>query len=435
MRQTPTLLMWLLGFALLAIHPAHAENWPQWRGPNNDGISTATDVPRTWSKTENVAWRLPLPGPAGSTPVIWEDRIFLTSASGEDLVLMCISTDGSQLWSKQVSTGNRDANRGEGNSASPSPSTDGEHVWSFFGVGDLACHTVDGEEVWKFDVQDRYGEFDIQFGMASTPVLYDGALYLQLIHGTMRGSDYTVGKVIKLDAATGEEIWAVDRNTDASFECKHSYASPFIYNDGTTSFLVTHGADCTAGFDLTDGTELWRLNGLNGPSVFNDGRHDPTFRFVASPLVVPGSIVIPTAKRGPVVTLSVDPQMSGDITQNEQVVNWSFERTPDVCIPLIHEGLVYLADNDGQLTCLDLKTGEQLYRVRTHTAQHRASPVLADGHLYWPAKDGVTSVIKAGPEFELVADNDIGEPIASSPVLIGNRLYLRSFDALYAIEN
>ncbi|MDA7528123.1 PQQ-binding-like beta-propeller repeat protein, partial [bacterium] len=201
-----------------------AENWSQWRGPRGDSTSVETGIPLEWSKTKNVAWRLELPGSAGATPVIWEDRIFLTSAEENDLVLMAVSTAGKQLWKKKVATGNKNARGGEGNSASASPSTDGKHVWCFFGTGDLACYTVDGEEVWSFNVQERYGRFDIQFGMTSTPVLHQGNLYLQLIHGTMR-SDYTVGKVIKLEAATGKEIWAVDRPSTATFECKHSYAS------------------------------------------------------------------------------------------------------------------------------------------------------------------------------------------------------------------
>ncbi|MCA8997304.1 MAG: PQQ-like beta-propeller repeat protein, partial [Planctomycetaceae bacterium] len=409
------------------------ENWPQWRGPRHDGISHETDIPITWSKTKNVKWRLPLPGAAGATPVVWDDQIFLTSAEGDDLLLLAIGTNGQEQWRRKVTTGNQLARAGEGNSASATPATDGQHVWVFFGEGTLACYTVDGEEVWKFDVEDRYGRFDIQFGMTSTPVLDDGALYLQLIHGSMR-EDYTVGKVIKLDAATGKELWAVDRKTDASFECKHSYASPFLYDDGERQFLVTHGADCTAGYDLETGKELWRLNGLNGPSDFNQTKHDPTFRFVSSPGVVPGAVIVPTAKNGPSVALKVSEAMSGDITDKAQTLRWVNEKTPDVCIPLIKDGLVYLARKDGRLFCVDLETGEELYYERTHTSQHRSSPLWVDGHLVWCAKDGTCSVIKAGPKFELVASNTLEEPITASPIVANGTLYLRTYDALYAIK-
>jgi outer membrane protein assembly factor BamB len=214
---------------------ARAEHWPQWRGPRNDGISTEHGIPEGWSKTNHVAWRTPLPGRAGATPCVWGDRIYLTSNEGDDLVLLCVNTgDGKIRWKQKVGSGNQDARAGEGNSASPSPCTDGEHVWVFFGTGILACYTTDGVEVWKTDVNDRFGKIDIQFGMTSTPVLDGDSLYLQLIHGAMKLDDDTrTGKVIRLDKKTGKTIWEVDRITNAQFECKHSYASPFLYrHDG-----------------------------------------------------------------------------------------------------------------------------------------------------------------------------------------------------------
>ncbi|MFM7977082.1 MAG: PQQ-binding-like beta-propeller repeat protein, partial [Pirellula sp.] len=174
------------------ISGAMADNWPQWRGPKNDGVSTEKNIATQWSPQENVMWRCELPGQAGATPVVWQDRIFLTSAQGDDLVLMAVSTkDGKKLWQQKVGSGNQDARAGEGNSASPSPSTDGKHVWCFFGTGILACYTVDGQSVWKLDVNDKFGKLDIQFGMTSTPVLDGDALYLQLLHGPMRRDDNT----------------------------------------------------------------------------------------------------------------------------------------------------------------------------------------------------------------------------------------------------
>src|SRR3990172_8034440 len=121
-----------------------AENWPQWRGPANNGVSSETNLPTRWSKTEHVAWRLPLPGPAGATPVVWNDRIFLTSTDGEKLLLMCVGTDGKELWRKTVDTGNKNVRGDEGNSCSPSPVTDGEHVWIVMGTGTVACYDFDG---------------------------------------------------------------------------------------------------------------------------------------------------------------------------------------------------------------------------------------------------------------------------------------------------
>lgn len=433
--------VWSLGL----FSAADAENWPQWRGPNGDGISAEKGIATEWSKTKNVRWRTPLPGSAGATPVVWGDRIFVSSVlggddtesqEGSDLLLIALeATTGKELWRRKVGSGNQNARVSEGNSASASPATDGKHVWVFFGTGVLACYTVEGDEVWKFDMQDRYGKFDIQFGMTSTPVLHEGALYQQLIHGAMRHNDDTrTGKIIKLDAATGKEIWAVDRSTEAVFENKHSYASAFIYEDDQQQFLVAHGADCTTGHDLASGKELWRFSGLNAPSSYNTGSFDPTFRFVASPGVVPGTIVIPTAKNGPTVTLKVKSGMSGDITDDQSIVSWSDSKTPDVSIPLVIDDVVFCLQKDGRVFAYDRASGQELYFERTHNSQHRSSPVYADGHIYYCAKDGMCTVLKAGPKFEVVAENDLAEPITASPVVANGVLYIRSYEAIYAIS-
>lgn len=416
---------------------ASGENWPQWRGPRGDGIAHEQGLPATWSKSNNVAWRTPLPGRAGATPCVWDDRVYLTSNEGDDLVLLCVAAgDGRILWKRKVADGNRDARAGEGNSASPSPSTDGKHVWVFFSTGVLACYSRQGDEVWKFDVADRFGKIDIQFGMTSTPVLDGDALYLQLIHGAMKLGDQTrTGKVVKLDKATGRTIWAVDRVTDAQFECKHSYASPVLYRHDGREFLVVHGADCTTGHALDDGRELWRFGGLNGPTATNPKANDNTFRFVASPAVAPGTIVIPTAKGGPTVAIRVNDDLKGDCSTKPAVVRWVNPLTPDVSIPLIADGLVYLLHKDGKLQCVDLETGADLYVRRTHTGQHRTSPLLVAGRIYFGSNDGWISAVRAGREFELLDSIDLGgEAVTASLVVANGTLYVRSYEALYAIR-
>jgi len=415
---------------------AETARWPQWRGADGHGIAAGQSLPEHWSKSENVLWRTPLPGRAGATPCIWDDCIYLTSNEGDDLVLLCVGREkGELLWKQTVTSGNQDARSGEGNSASPSPSTDGEHVWVFFGTGVLACYTCDdGDEVWKFNVGDRFGKLDIQFGMTSTPVLDGDSLYLQLLHGPMRLDDQTrIGKVIRLNKKTGETEWEIDRITDAQFECKHSYASPFLYRDGEREFLIVHGADCITGHALDDGRELWRFGGLNGPNDLNPKPHDGTFRFVASPGFVPGTIVVPTAKAGPTVCLNVNDDLVGDCTGKASVVRWVLDVTPDVSIPLIADGLVYLLHKDGKLQCVDLASGEEVYFERTHTGQHRTSPLLADGRLYFGSNDGWVSVVKAGRDFDLIESVDLGEQVSSSPIAVDNTLYIRSSDALYAV--
>jgi outer membrane protein assembly factor BamB len=410
-----------------------AENWPQWRGPRGNGLSTETGIPIRWSQTENVAWRTPLPGPGGATPVVWNDRIFLTSADGEALVLLCIGTDGRERWRREVGTGNQIARGEEGNSASPSPVTDGRHVWVFFGTGVLACYDMDGNEVWKFNVQDRYGKFDIQFGMTSTPVLHGGNLYLQLLHGSMKGGDYIVGKVVKLDAATGKDVWVRDRPTGAIAENRHSYASPVLFTQGPHPALLTHGQDHTVAFDLETGDELWRLGGLNGTTPINKTPFDRTLRFVASPAVAEGLVVIPTAKRGPALAVSLS-EARGAVQPDDSAIRWINDKTPDVSCPLIVDGLVYMCRPDGKLFVVDARTGEELYYERTHDHQHRASPIYVDGHVYLTARDGYATIVKHGRKFEVAAQNQLGETITASPVVSNGTLYLRSFDALYAIR-
>ena len=259
-RRVALSLVSMLIFAPAAV--LTAENWPSWRGPTGNGVSNERNVPVEWSREENVAWRLPLPGAAGATPVVWGERIFLTSEVGEDLVLLCVSTRGRELWRQKVSTGSRTVRDDEGNYASPSPVTDGRHVWSMMGTGDLGCYTVEGEPVWKVDLQERYGEFNIQFGMASTPVLHAGRLYVQLIHGDGDASTHEA-VVACLDAATGEGVWQSPRVTGAHTENEHSYASPILYNFGDLELLITHGADYTIAYRLENGEEVWRMGGLN----------------------------------------------------------------------------------------------------------------------------------------------------------------------------
>ena len=413
-------------FLLTVVRVTVAENWPHWRGPRRDGTSLETNLPVKWSKTNNVLWRLPLSGPAGSTPVVWEDKIFLTSAEGDDLVLLCANTDGKILWKRTVGSGNKVVRGGEGNSASPSPSTDGQHVWVFMSNGNLACYDFAGNEIWKSNLQERYGEFKMFFVMSSTPLLDGARLYLQLIHSN-------AWLVLALDKATGREIWKHDRDSDAVAECEHSYASPFLYRDDHHEFLLVHGADYITAHSLDDGSEIWRCGGLNPKDNYNR-----TLRFVASPVAVPGLIVVPSAKDGPV--LGLKPDGKGDITASQQWYLWKRpNNTPDVPSPLIHDGLVYLCREDGVLICLDAKTGEEVYQEpvyqeRKRPQRYRASPVYADGKIYLTARYGVVTVVKAGRKFEFLSYNDKEETISASSIISSGRLYLRSYDALYAIQ-
>ena len=234
-----------------------ADNWPQWRGPTGDGISKEKNIPTKWSATDNILWKLPLPGISGATPIVWGDRIFLTGEDKGSLVLMCVSTEGKEIWRKKVgATGGYKKMNDEGSLTSgASPCTDGNHVFAFSSSGELACFDFTGKDIWQVDLQKRYGRFNIQFGMHSTPVLEGGRLYLQLMH-----TDANL--VIALNAADGTEVWKVKRDSDGQAECLHSYASPVLWRKGAETYLITHGNDYAIAHSLKDGGEIWRLGGL-----------------------------------------------------------------------------------------------------------------------------------------------------------------------------
>jgi outer membrane protein assembly factor BamB len=407
-------------FVLLCLQTAaRADNWPQWRGPENNGVCKESNIPTEWGATKNIAWKLPLPGTAGSTPAVWGDRIFLTSEAGDDLVLLCVSTEGKELWKRKLGSGKVRA-RGEGNAASPSPSTDGKHVWTFVGSGDFACFDFDGNEVWKFNAQERYGKFNLGYGMHTTPLLYGDRLYLQLIHSNGAW-------VIALDKETGKDVWKVARKSDGHDECEHSYASPVMWHNDKEAYLITHGNDYAIAHRLDDGSEIWRVGDLNPKS-----RYNPTLRFVTSPVATPELIVVPSAKSGPVV--GVKPEATGLVLPGNPQEQWRMPRnTPDVPSPLVFDGLVYLCRENGTLICLDAKTGTQHYEQLTHKGIYRASPVYADGKVYVTAKEGIVTVVKAGPKYEVLATNELPDTLYSSLAISNGRIYLRGWSALYAI--
>jgi outer membrane protein assembly factor BamB len=402
---------------LIAAGAAAAENWPQWRGPGNDGISGETHLPTKWG-ADDVAWKMALPGIGESTPAVWGDRIFLTCQDGDHIALMCIDTDGGEKWRKKLGLGGRKPNNAEGNGASASPSTDGQHVWAFCGGGQLACYDMDGNQVWNFNVQDRYGKINIQWGFHSTPLLDGDRLYLQLFHQDGH-------QLVALNKLTGEEVWKVERKGGGRGENKDSYASLVIWRKGDDAYLIAHGDDFATAHRLSDGSEVWRVGDLTDPK-----RQD--LRFVASVGISPDLIVVPSCKDGPVVALK--PDAKGEIETGGPSEPWRHPHgTPDVPSPLIRDGLVYLCREKDFLVCLDAKTGEEKYNQRIHSSLYRASPVYADGYVYLTAKDGTVTVVKAGPTFEKVAENTLPDTFQASPAVSGGRIYLHGFNTLWAI--
>jgi outer membrane protein assembly factor BamB len=406
----------------LALTPfVHADNWPYWRGPDKNGISRETGLPTTWSATKNVAWKLPLPGKGSSTPVIWGERIFMTAAENGDLILLCVNTGGKIEWKRKIATAVRSViKKDEANEASASPSTDGKHVFAFVGSGDIACFDFAGNEIWKFNAQERYGKFDIQHGIHVTPLLYEDQLYLSLIHSNGHW-------VIALDKATGKDVWKIERKSDAVGESREAYASPCLWNNSGEINLVVLGADYTTGHRLKDGSEIWRLGDLNPKT-----KYSTALRIISSPVATDGMLVVPTARGGLIVALKQGAK--GTIKAGSPFEQWrNLKGAPDVPSPLVHDGLVYLQGAIGVLSCVDAQTGKEYYQERLHAERYRASPVYADGKIYLTSREGNFSVLKAGSKLQILATNTLPDEFTASPAISNGRIYLRGFRALYAI--
>ena len=397
------------------------ENWGQWRGGSFDSVSGEPGANAKTSPIESELWKFKLPGSAGASPVVWGDHVFVSTTDGDVLQLICLNTNGKKRW-QRVLPGVSTAAMDNSNSASPSPITDGQHVWVMMGNGAMACYDFDGKEIWSKDIQEVYGKFSILFGMSTTPVLHAGRLYLTLIHGVHKTKTTSEGKLICLDAVSGEEIWQVLRKTKAIYECKHSYTSPIIVGEGDSAVLVVHAADYTTGHRLADGEELWRLAGIN-PTGENYNR---TLRLVASPVEHQGLMVVPTAKNGPVIGYKI----SGT---NKPEHVWTMKHgTPDVASPVAYEDCVFLARETGVMTILDASSGEVLKKKRMFAGKHRSTPVVFDGKLIVVGRNGTVSVFKADKNVELISERKLHEQSVASPAVAGGRVYVRTAKALYA---
>ena len=409
------------------------DHWPQWRGQDLDNISEAKDLPIEFDSETNLAWRYEMPGPGGSSPIVWGDRVFISSVNESDggLVLICLDQNGQLIWQKDLKGKNRRVRMDSANSASASPCTDGEHVWVTTAAGFLECFDFQGNEIWSIDLQKKYGEFKIQFGMSSTPILFDGVLYLQLIHGNMRDRATTSeGTVVAVDAKTGKEIWSQNRLTDGHTENKHSYASPTLVNHEGKQYLVTHGGDYVVGHSLADGKEIWRCGGMNPKG--ND--YNPYLRFVASPVAAEGKLIVPSAKNGPVFCLKTD--LSGDVTLDDDARQWVLRQgTPDVATPLVKDGLIFLARENGVMLCVDAETGDEVYQKRMFADKHRSTPVYAEEKVYVVGRDGTVVVLKADRDGTVLAENQLGEDAKASPAIVDGKVFIRTAKALYCFEN
>jgi outer membrane protein assembly factor BamB len=403
---------------LFAATLAGADNWPQWRGPDLNGASRETGLPVKWSTTENVAWKLAMPAWSGSTPIIWKDRIFLNTAEGDNLELWCVDRAKAEvLWKRPLGGGNVKLRKQ--NMSSPSPITDGQTVWVMTGTGAFKAFDFAGKELWARDLQKEYGAFGLNWGYASTPLLFDGALYVQVLHG-MKTDDQSY--VFRVDPKTGKTLWKVDRPTDAIQESPDSYTTPAMVRRGKELELIITGGDVITGHDIATGKELWRSKGMNpGNNPFN--------RIIASPVVIGDVVVAPTRVKP---MLAIKSGGRGDVTDSHRV--YAFDNGPDVPTPVTDGQYLYVVNDRGVVYVLDAKTGKEVYgQQRLKPGTYSASPLYADGRVYVTSEEGVTSVFKAGPQFELLAENETGEYVLSSFAVSDGQLFLRTDKYLYAI--
>ena len=397
---------------------AYADNWPQWRGPNLNGISNEKNLPVRWSPTENVAWKLAMPSKTGATPIIWGNRIFLNVADGDELQLWCVDKGkGTPIWKKPIAPGNYKINKQ--NMSSPSPVTDGQSVYAMTGIGVLKAFDFDGKELWMRDLQKDYGKFGLNWGYASSPLLYEDSLYVQVLHG-MKTHDPSY--VMRIDKKTGKNVWRIIRPTDAIRESPDSYTTPALLKYGNRVEIVITGGDAVTGHDPATGAELWRGTGFNLSK-------DPNYRIIASPVVYDGVIYAPTRVK-PLIAFRAGGR--GDISHSHKL--FEFVNGPDVPTPVTDGKYFYSVGDKGILWCLDAKSGHEIWGgQRIRSAIYSSSPVLADGKIYISNEEGLTTVIKAGPKFEVLAENDLGEYTLSSPAISDGRIYLRTAQSLYSI--
>lgn len=408
----------VLAVFLFSLTVVQAENWPQWRGPALNGISNEKNLPVKWTTEENVVWKVAMSGVSGSTPIIWRDRIFLNAAQGDNLELWCVDkVKGEVLWKKPLGAGN--VKMRKHNMSSPSPVTDGRNVYVMTGTGVLAAYDFNGKEVWSRDIQKDYGQFGLNWGYASSPLLFEDSLYVQVLHG-MKTDEPSY--VMRINKKNGKTMWKVDRPTNAIKESPDSYTTPALLRYGKVTEIVITGGDCVTGHDPTTGKELWRANGLNP-------ENNPFYRIVASPIVFNEIIYAPTRVK-PLLALKAGGR--GDITSSH--VLWSTVNGPDVPTPVTDGKYFYIVNDRGIMWCLDAKTGAELYaQQRIKPGTYSGSPVLADGKIYVTSEEGLTTVVAAGPKFEVLAENPLNDYTLSSPAISDGRIYIRTTGHLYAI--
>ncbi len=399
------------GVRMLAVQGDGARYWPRWRGPSGQGYVVGTNYVDRWSGTENVKWKVPVPGRGHSSPIVWGDHIFLTTARDESRLSMLAysRTDGRLLWETPVPTSLGVEHTYQKNSkTSATPATDGELIYASFGTHGLAAFDFSGRLVW----QQPIGRIDNYHGSAGSPVLYKDRLF---IYQDTRPTPDTRAFVAAFDKKTGKAIWRTDRSQTVG------WGTPIVIDAGNRDELIVNSQQLVQAYDPDSGEELWRVRGMLREVI-------PTC------VVGHGLVFCSSGRAGP--TFAIRPGGSGDVTDTHVV--WSSPKgSPFVPSALIHGDLLYLI-NDMQsiLTVYHAKTGEVAYQDRLGQPVREGfsvSPVAVGDKLFFTNDMGQTFVVEAGPTFKLLHVNELGAQVIASPALVDGTWYWRTDRELIAI--
>ncbi len=404
---------------LLAINVASAGNWPTWRGPQGNNVVRGTDFPTSWGETENIAWKVKLPGWGTSTPAIWGDRVFVTCADEDNNknALLCLDRKGNQLWRADFGDMVQSRNRKAGG-ANPSPVTDGAHVFAYYKSGDLACVDFEGKTIWKKNLQDEYGRDRLNWDLGTSPILTKDFVIVAVMHA---GPSY----VVALEKQSGDVAWKQDRDLGAPGEARDSYSTPILITKDEQECVTVLGADHVTTYSAADGNELWRVSGLNPDQRFN-------FRSIASP-VASDEIVFAPYARGATLTAIRWPEAR----DTKAEVIWAIRGTSaDVPCPIAYDGKVYVCGDRGDVSCIDAESGDVIWeeRLPRNRYPYSASPVIAGGKLYATREDGTTFVLELGDPPKLAATNVLRENTYATPAFVDGQIFLRTSDYLFCIS-
>jgi outer membrane protein assembly factor BamB len=385
-------------------------DWPRFRGPDGLGVSADAELPLRWSRTENVRWSVEIPGEGSSSPIVVGSRVLVTAARqrGVHRVVHCLDrTTGRTLWTRELRDDNAERSSSVTGHAACTPCSDGKRVVAFFGNAGAVCFDLDGKQLWHV----KPGDFDVELGIASSPVIVGDRVVLVCDHDGDRFTSFD-SFLIALDLKAGKTAWKTERPG-----MYRSWSTPAVVRVGERSELVVAAQDRLCAYDPVGGKPLWSAAVTAGWTA-------------PSPVFGQGLVFAVSGRNGPIA--AVRPGGVGDVTATHTV--WKHETGgPSIPSPVLVDGRLYVLDDAAALRCLDAGTGKLLYRERL-SHKFVASAVAGAGRLYCIDENGTTFVIKLGPTFEKLAENPLGEYTVASPAISGGEIFLRTERRLWCIK-